>query len=141
MTMTDWNYPPTRTLTLAQARDRLDEQLADCDDGGEQDRLETLRSGVTWAIDQFGADTTIELTAFTARERDRTLDTLREQLVGVGDREMQQYFLAAQIETAPWLDDDMDLIDHGRVIGELPPAVVDWLQSEADDLNALDEGN
>jgi len=138
--MTDWDYPPTRTVALAQARDRLDEQLADCDDA-EQDRLATLRSGVGWAIDQFGTEATIELTAFTARERDRTLDTLREQLVGVGDREMQQYFLAAQIESAPWLDGDMDLIEHGRVIGELPPAVVDWLQSEADDLNALDEGN
>jgi len=138
--MTDWDYPPTRTVALAQARDRLDEQLADCDDD-EQDRLETLRSGVTWAIDQFGADATIELEAFTARGRDRTLDTLREQLVGVGNREIGQYLLAAQVETAPWLDDDMDLIEHGRVIGELPPAVVDWLQSEADDLNALDEGN
>jgi hypothetical protein len=138
--MTDWDYPPTRTVTLAQARDRLGEQLADCDDA-EQGRLETLRSGVAWAIDQFGAEATIELEAFTARERDRTLDTLREQLVGVGDREMQQYFLAAQIESAPWLDGDMDLIEHGRVIGELPPAVVDWLQSEADELNALDEGN
>lgn len=159
--MTDFDYPPAREVTLAQARDDVAESLTDAE--GEVDRLEDdddatesalaeARSEVEvtenrldalgWAVDVFGDDATIALRAFTTTTRSRVLDTLQRKTVGpVGPNRTEDWLTAAGVTTAPWLDGDEDLQKQAAILGELPPALSDWLNDQLSDLNDLSEGN
>jgi len=156
--MTDINYPPTRTLVLgvaaealAQDHDDAEDRIASLDDDATQQRREAIadrnsaqaqHEAVTWAINEFGDDAEIQLRAFTATHRARVLDTINQTVVGqVGSEETRTWLVAGSIKSAPWLDGDESLREQAELTGALPPALIDWLDAELDDLNDLSEGN
>jgi len=145
MTDTDTNtdfddYPPTQThrlgTALEDARDRAD---SDADDAATWGRYV---HGLQWAIDQWDADADIVLQAFTTRLRNRTLDAANRETVGpLGPNRTRTWLVAAGVQSAPWVADDSDLVEQAQVTGQLPPALVDWLDAKQDALNDLSEGN
>lgn len=167
--MSDIPYPPTRTVTLGAALESveadlrevetdLDGQLpedadsvADVDSLDERAireavqrrrRLDNQRDALEWAIDQWDDDAEIRLQALTAATRARVQDAIRNRTVGDrGQVELGDWLTAATIQDAPWLADGADIVDRATTTGQLPPALMDWLTAETDDLNDLTEGN
>lgn len=159
--MTDFDYPPTHTVTLDQALAAAEERvekavaevkrLEDDDDAtGEalaearQERSDarSQRDALSWAVEEFGGEATVELQAFTATTRSRTLDTVNRVRMGrVGDSELRDWLIAAAIQSAPWADDPTDLEATHEATGRLPPALRDWLNHQLNDLNDLSGKN
>jgi hypothetical protein len=142
--MTEIAYPPSTTVTLADALDDLEERVATLDED-DPDHRPTVnqRDALSWAVEEFGGDAEVVLTAYTAATRARVQDALRSSVVGdVGTGRTQLWLAAAGVDDAPWLSAGDDLATTADVTGQLPPALVDWLQAQLDDLNDLgDEGN
>lgn len=138
--MTGIDYPPTQRTVFAAALDRLDEEA---DQAGEEDPVdETHRHALMWAVDQWGDDAEVTLEAFTTAARSRTLDTLHRTRVGpVGNQQITDWLIAAAITDAPWLDGGEDLETQADLVGQLPPALRDWLDEQLDELNDLTAGN
>lgn len=164
-----FDYPRTRTHRLGDAHDAVSnrrgdleaeqeelERARDADEGADggvdTDRLQTVRSeladvrgheeALAWAVAEFGADAEIRLSATTTGDRSRVLDTLQNTVVGsYGTQKIQDWLLAASIETAPWQEPDDSLVQRGQLVESLPPALTEWLRSEQKSLNDLDPGN
>jgi hypothetical protein len=162
----DFEYPRTRTHRLEDACDSVSNRRAELeaeredlerargadDDDIDTDRLQTVRSeladirgheeALAWAVEEFGADAEITLSATTTGDRSRVLDTLRNSTVGsFGSEKVTDWLLAASIDAAPWQDPDDSLLQRGRLVESLPPAFTQWLRSEQKSLNNLSEGN
>jgi len=136
--MTEFDYPPAREYTLNQALNSVGEGL----DADTDRDTENLHDALAWAVNEFGGEATIELQAFTAKTRSRTLDTARRTTVGeLGPNQVQDWLTAAGVVNAPWLTDDEDLQKRHELLTALPPALVDWCNAELTDLNDLSEGN
>jgi len=138
--MSGTSYPPTETIRLGQARDDRRAQL-EADSEDQEDATvdsDPYLAALAWAVEEFGTDAEIELTALTAQARARTLDTLNRTRVGeVGQQEARIWLTAAGIERAPW-DADDGLTAQVQVLGDaLPPALVDWLHEQQESLNEL----
>lgn len=159
--MTGFDYPPSRDYELGAALEQVQKQHTeavdrvtdltaddDADDAAlQQARREKAETGnyvaaLEWAVDQFDNDAALTLSAFTARQRGRIQDTLRNQVMGdLGEEESSVWFVAAAIDDAPWVDPGDDLTEVAHATGQLPPALVDWLSSELEELNDLTAGN
>jgi len=130
--MTDFDYPPTRTYRLGD--------LAESDDLSDA-KVGAMGEAVKW----FGEDATVTLQAPTGRTRARAIDKLNKTTVGdVGKEQAKIWIATANLQEAPWLadNDDQGLSMQAQVTGDLPPALLTWLQEEMDDLSSLgDEGN
>jgi hypothetical protein len=161
----DFDYPPSQTYTLAAALDTIEDRVnelkeriddleaqRDNDDEAdvgedlvearnEKDAAENKRDALQWAVNEFGEDAELTLEAYTTKTRSRTIDTFRAQTVGAGSEELNDWLVAAGVADAPWMDDGADLQERADVVGELPPALTDWIEGELDDLNNLAEGN
>ncbi|AFH22018.1 hypothetical protein OSG_eHP14_00190 [environmental Halophage eHP-14] len=141
-----FNYPPTRTQTLGSALDTAENRVSELetdDDTGAQTlaNARNQRDALHWAVNEFGEDAEIVLSAYTATTRARTLDTLRGDILGdPGPEEIGNWLVAAGVDDAPWID-DKDTQSKAQRTGQLPPALVDWLDRQLDDLNDLSEGN
>lgn len=146
--MTDIDYPPTRSITLdnalAQANDRVSDLEPDAEDEDAERGIVAARSqrdALAWALDQWGDEATVDLQAYTARDRARVHDTVRNEIMGdIGGNELQVWMVAAALTDAPWLD-DKDLQSKAQATARLPPALVDWVKRQLDDINDLTEGN
>jgi len=78
----------------------------------------------------------------TYMERQRTLGTLNQTVVGsVSEEQSRAWILAASIVDAPWVGEDDDLRVRAETTGQLPPAFADYLETVLEELNTLDEGN
>lgn len=137
----DFDYPPTRTLTLGSALEEYapaDGEGEDADDI-EAARSASIRDGLQWAIAEWGEDAAFELQAYTAGTRAEVLDRLHQNRVGeVGQQLRRNWFIAAAITDAPWIDGDTPaLADRVEAVAALPPALVDWLNEELAGLNDL----
>lgn len=142
--MTDIDYPPSTTVVLADALDDLEQRVATLDeDDPEYRAARNQRDALSWAVEEFGANAEVTLAAYTAATRARVEDALRSSVVGdIGSGRTQLWLAAAGVDDAPWLSAGDDLATAADVTGQLPPALVDWLQAQLDDLNDLgDEGN
>ena len=159
--MSGFDYPRTRTHRLGDAHASVSDRVAELEaerdeltaaDDVDTDRLQTVRSeladargheeALAWAVDEFGADAEVRLSATTTGDRSRVLDTLQNDMVGsYGTQKIQDWLLAASIEAAPWQDPDDSLLQRGRLVESLPPAVTGWLRSEQKALNNLTPGN
>ena len=132
--MTDLNYPPSATYRLGDA-------LEDCEARGDQ----AFADALSWAVDEWGPDAEVTLTALTTGDRDRVFGALNQRVAGeVTESKAQTWLTAAGVEAAPWLESDMDVVERGRLQERLPPALTDWLRREQEGLNDLggtDEGN
>jgi len=125
------DYPPTREVRLGDAP-TVDVAELDGVDG------EAVADGVAWLCEEFGAEATVTLSALTAGERARLMDTVqRDRVGGAGEGLLENWVVAACLDEAPWLAEDADLADRAQLVGDLPPQVVDWLSAELDDLNDL----
>lgn len=141
-------YPPSRTVTLGNALDsaeqRVEDLQADEEDGDADPDIVPARNerdALQWAVNNYGEDAEITLEAYTARTRARVTDTLRQDMVGEpGPSEQDLWLIAAGLSDAPWIDGD-DLAAKAGSTGQLPPALVDWLNGQVDDINDLSEGN
>lgn len=148
MADTNFDYPPTQTYRLGAALEQAEKRVADLEadaDPDDYDRTlneaENQRDALQWAVDEFGDDAELELQAYTAHTRAQVLDTLRNDVFGnPGEEETTVWLIAAGIAAAPWLDDH-DIGSKATVTGQLPPALLDWIETEIDDLNDLSEGN
>ena len=137
--MTEIDYPPSRTVALGDALASVEARLEDGDGDGD---LANQRDALAWGVEEFGAAAEVTVAAFTAATRARVLDELRDGVVGEpGPREMSLWLVAAGVDAAPWLDGGEDIAARAAVTGELPPALVDWLESILDDVNDLSQGN
>jgi len=133
--MSGVDYPPSRTIRLGDA---LEAAEAKADDEGTDGGWETYRDGLSWAVDQWGEDAEISVEAFTGASRARILDTARQHTVGeLGRSRQRNALIAGSVIAAPWFDGDDDLATRLRVTGELPPALLDWLDQEVAELNEL----
>lgn len=156
--MSDYNYPPTRTYRLGESLDDAIQHIADLEDSDDADpaalqEAATARDGLRWLVSGdgdpdgfggFGRGAEIVVSAYTARERGQTLDTARAKTMGdLGPERLRVWLIAGALEAAPWLDTGDDLRTRYEATGELPPAVLDWLDSELEDINTLGvtEGN
>lgn len=139
--MTGFDYPPTKAWDLQAARERAQERADTADDATDRRRAENQADALGWAVSEFGGEASVELAAYTAQTRARVLDTLQTEIAGdIGPEETQLWLVAAGVESAPWFDDH-DLPSKAAATNRLPPALVEWLNSELDDLNDLSEGN
>lgn len=144
----DTSYPPSETVEFGQARDDRRAQLEAAAEDDESDidaddiDSDPYLAALEWAVGEFGADASVELTALTAQSRARTLDTLNRTRVGeVGQQEARIWLTAAGIDRAPW-DAGDGVAAQAQILGEaLPPAFVDWLHEQLEGLNDLTEGN
>lgn len=151
--MTEIDYPPTTEWRLDAALDQVTQQIAELDADidaaddpselrGQRQSRASQRDALRWAIGEFGDDATIELQAYTAGRRARVIDTLNQRTMGaVGAERTRVWLLAGGIERAPWLDGGEDIRTRADLVQELPPALVDWLNEQLDDLGDLSEGN
>lgn len=155
------DYPPSTELTLEASLSNVEEELEaakdrlgelEDDDDAKKSALREARSrvgslsnhadGLRWAIDAWGEEAEVRLTAFTAQSRARTLDTINNKTIGtIGAEETRVWLIAAALDAAPWLDASDDIEGDYRNTGNLPPALQDWLDSEVEDLNDLSPGN
>jgi len=138
--MTDIDYPPTRTLAFGDALDAVEADLEDADDDAETAATESQQDALSWAVEQWGSDETVTLAAYTATTRAQTIDQFNTTTAGAGAEELNIWLVAAGLDAAPWLD-DQDIALKAVATGQLPPALIDWMRDELDDLNALSEGN
>jgi hypothetical protein len=142
--MVDIDYPPSRTIAFGDALDDLEQRVATLDENDAEHRVaRNKRDGLQWAVEVFGADAAVEIRAYTATTRARVLDELRTGVVGdPGPEQRALWLTAAGISDAPWYDGDEDLATRADIVGQLPPALVDWLDDQLDSINDLgDEGN
>lgn len=161
MTMTDINYPPSRTLTLGSAHEQTADRVTDLgariddlkgdDDAtdkalaearNDQNNAESERDALAWACEEFGEEAEITLEAHTTTRRSRVLDTANRKTMGeLGSSQLNDWMLAAAVVEAPWLDGGEDLQERYDYLGALPPALSDWISRELQDLNDLSAGN
>lgn len=168
--MSDFNYPPSRTVTLAAALGDVESdiedtagriaQLEDDEDAeaealakarGEHSQLTSQRDALEWAVDGdgreggfdgWGEDAEVTFKAFTATTRSRVLDTVNRVTMGpVGESQTRDWLISAGVQAAPWLDEAAGLEEKHEATGNLPPALRDWLNAELNDLNDLTSGN
>jgi len=139
--MTDWDYPPSRTVTLGSALDDVTDELAGLDDDAEE-RATLIRhqTGLEWAVSTFGEDATVTLQGYTTNTRSRTADAFNDATVNAGQAEFDDWLAAAGVVEAPWYD-DTDITARAIAHGQLPPELADWLVDELADLNDLSAGN
>ncbi|WP_338417003.1 hypothetical protein [Halobacterium salinarum] len=157
----NFDYPPTRKVTLEQALDDVDRELADAEDRihrleGDEDAQESAlaearadqedarskTNALEWAINEFGPETRIKLEAFTATTRARAIDEMQSSTMGeIGGMEQRIWLLAAALQDAPWLTGEESLAEAAQVTGALPPAVQDYLDDELTALNDLGNEN
>lgn len=137
----DIDYPPTATITLGDALERAEANADDADSDGNANanaNWDTYRDGLQWAVDQWGADATITLQAFTASSRARIIDAAESSTVGeLGRRELRAKLIVGSAIDAPWLAGDEALAERLRIADVLPPALLDYLDAEVTDLNDL----
>jgi len=132
------DYPPSRTLTLGTAHERATER-ADSD-RDDSDQWARYADALGWAVEQFGADAEVVVKAFTAASRARILDEARRSTVGdLGPERTRSWLVGGSVSAAPWIDAGADagLADRVQATTALPPTLVDWLDSELEDLNDL----
>lgn len=164
--MTEFNYPPERTIelgsavtTLADRLDDLEDQVEDLeeavdvaedddpDPGAVQelreahDELQKVRNqhdALQWAVQEWDEEATVRLRAIDTGTRARVEDTIQTAHVGqVGPSGLNNWMVAAGLVDAPFLDDDDELEDKVEVVAHLPPGVTDWLDDTLDDLQDL----
>ena len=130
------DYPPSRTLTLGDAHERAQER-ADSD-RDDSDQWERYADALGWAVEQFGGGAEVVVEAFTAASRARILDEARRSTVGeLGPERTRSWLVGGSVTAAPWIDADADLADRVQATTALPPTLVDWLDTELEDLNDL----
>ena len=135
--MSDFDYPPSTTVTLS---DELDQLQRRAEDGNEAN--DTHIEALEWAINEFGADATVCVQGMTTTKRDRTVDTANRVTMGpLGASALRTWLVAASITEAPWLEGGEDLEEQQALLGALPPSVSDWLDAQVEDINDLSEGN
>lgn len=143
--MTRFDYPPSRTLRLGDALDRMRDAQDTADAGLAEDArgsVQEFEAGLEWAVEEFGTDAEIELHAIDTGTRARIQDHIQGNVVGdAGSGLVSNYVLAACIDDAPFVEDGDDLDDRAELVSHLPPQVTDWLGSELDDLSELTAGN
>lgn len=159
-----FDYPPNREFVLGAVRDALESDIDDLqqemdalgaqreeaedpdpalnrelrDLRSEQNTLETHLDGVEWAIDQWDEESSVTLEALTTQARGETMSAVRTGRMGeVTQDVLDRYLTAAGIADAPFIEDDDDIHDVARLVGQLPPAVTDWIQSKQSELNDL----
>lgn len=137
--MTDIDYPPAQTYTLGGALSTVEDDLDALDeDADERATLANQRDALQWALDQWDAEAELMLQAFTATRRADVVDTLNRTTVGpVGAQKTRTWLVMCSVETAPWLGGGEDYQARAAVADSLPPALVDWLESELEELNDL----
>lgn len=144
----------TDTITVGEAREELDEQiqslgetLDDLEEGTEKasktkdriDRLSYWRNGLEWLLTEEGWETDTELTigAMTAGEEAMMH---REIPANADDQEVRLWYVAASVEAAPFVEDDLTETFHN--VAALHPAAVKYLEAKANSLGtASDSGN
>lgn len=166
--MSDWDWPPTRTVTLGAALDDADDRLADA--RAELERLhdaedatdraiqeaqseasdaEEVRNALRWAVagagdfEGWGRDAEVTFEAFTADKRATVIETIaRETMGSPGAAESETWLTAAGVVAAPWMDDGAGLHERKRILGSaLPPGLRDWCTEQLNDLSDLSQGN
>lgn len=154
----------TDTRRLGDERDRLDDELDDLADrlvDAEQgtqsaqmlqataNETETRLAGVAHLIDRHGADATVTVQGLDAgayaRVQDRA-EALRSQRDRPGDipGARANIFAAQGLVDAPFLDEDsdMDPLDAKlAAVSSQPLGVAKYLESVANDLTTVSEGN
>lgn len=137
----DFDYPPTETLVLGDALEEYEAAAPDeavDPETADEARAVTFAEGLSWAVDEFGTDAEIVLEGFTAGTRAQVVDRLTNDRVGdIGQRLTTNWMIAAAIVECPWFDDEVPLEDMVTAVAQLPPAVVDWLDHELEELNDL----
>lgn len=134
----------SETTTLAEAEDSLDDDLdalreerKDLADGTDQadavdqriNRLEYLREGVRWHLDEWGEETEITVGALTAGE-EAMMD--RERPDDAGAKERRLWYVAAATEAAPYVG--ADLAETFANVADLHPAFVAWVEGKSNSL-------
>lgn len=149
----------TETYTFGAERDRLDDRLDDIADqlanadAGTQGANRLRREGVTvesqlkaleWACDEYGADAEVTVQALDAGEMARVRDKAAEIRSELGTDAglpgaRRNIYAAMALVDAPFLSENAETVDDkvGAVQDGHPDGLVDWIQSRAEDLNAV----
>ena len=117
---------------LDEVLDELDEDSDQAEAiQGRRGRLTYLRNGLEWEVSDgdWSEDTTIEIGALTAGEEAKMH---RETPARAEPKEMRLWFVAASVESAPFVGDD--LTETFRGVAGLHPGAVEWLESKANGL-------
>lgn len=133
-------------VTVGDAIGELTEQIGALDDAldelgegtdqaeavqGRRSRLTYLRNGLEWEVSDgdWSEDTVIEIGALTAGEEAKMH---RETPARAEPKEMRLWFVAASVESGPFVGDD--LTETFRGVAGLHPGAVEWLESKANGL-------
>ena len=134
----------SETNTLAEASESLEAQIESLeellveyeDDTDEaqavrerQSRLEYLKRGVEWQIDEWDADTEVTVGALTAGEEAMMH---REIPDDAGPKERRLWYVAAATEAAPYVAGELG--ETFANVADLHPAFVEWVEARS---NAL----
>jgi len=136
----------TDEVTIGDAIDELGEKIDELDDAleeldGETDqaeslqsrrgRLSYLRNGLEWEVSDgdWTEDTAIEIGAMSAGEEAMMHREAPDQAV---PKEMRLWFVAASVESAPFVGDGLE--ETFRGVAALHPGAVEYLESKANGL-------
>jgi len=136
----------TDEVTVGDAIDELAEKISELDDALEEldedtdqaeslqsrrGRLSYLRNGLEWEVSDgdWTEETTIEIGALTAGEEAMMHREAPDQAV---PKEMRLWFVAASVESAPFVGDDLE--ETFRGVSGLHPGAVEYLESKANGL-------
>jgi hypothetical protein len=143
----------TREFNLSDEVDRLTEEMEEYaqtqaeapfgSDAAQQaagmgQRAERFRSGLNWAIEEWGVES-ITFSAHTSGERHRVRDVADE--IGA---ELSDAYVAAGTYEAPYLEHDPEAIKPSEIrntaknVVDAHPAFVDWAESKISDLARVD---
>jgi len=147
----------TNTIDLETARDEQQERMQDCADrqleypqgsdgakraASEGQQAERFASGLSWAIEEFGADTTVTIGALTTGERN-LVQSIASDAEGTGVS--SNAYVAVGTRDAPFLEHDSDNVPQNEsairqttaAVTDLHPAFVDYLEQEISDLSRV----
>lgn len=129
--------------TVDETRDTADDQREDIEAtmqhaGGT---VERYRDGVSWAVDEYGADATVTIGGLTTGEygrvEDRAADASREKGGGSTEGIVRVFQIAAGLEDAPFVDAGAGFEERAAAVRELPPQLAEWLQSKVNEQGSL----
>lgn len=153
-----------RTLVLGETLDDLDDQLDDLadtmvdeepDEGEEpseafrdavQDgqRLNRQHVGVSWAVDEWGADAEVVVSAIDMGSRAEVDDyksSLRSNTVGgpsSSDGAGRLFYIAAGVAEAPFADRDDGIEETVAELRSVPQQFGDWLEEQINEVSTPD---
>lgn len=149
----------TKTVTLGEERDRLDEALddladilADADDSTSGQRLRQRGNdldqqgrGIAHLVDEHGADAEVVVRGLDsgefARVEDRVADIRAQREGGQTPGAHRNVYAAMGIVDAPFADDPESFDDRLDAVTDLPIGATKWLYALVDDLTTVEEGN